>query len=217
MSVIVDFTIPAEAFSLGEVLATGPPIRIELERIVPTGDQLMPFFWADAAERDLDGFERAVRTSGAVVELVTLDRLDNARLYEVAWEPDPTSLIEGVVAADGTIFEGYGRDGEWRFVVRFPDHERITAFHNFLTEHAIAVHIDRIVSLTASERGGYAFDLTPEQREVLVRAVAGDYFGVPRGIDLTDIAEELDISRQAVSERLRRGADAILRKVLLGG
>lgn len=215
MSVIVEFTLPAEAFTLGVVLGTGPAVTIELERIVPTGDLLVPFFWADADEADLDAFERAIRGRPEVASLTSLDRLDGARLYEVEWAPHDESLIEGLHQAAGTIFEGRTAGDRWRFVVRFPDHAGVTTFHNFLTDTGIAVHIDRIVSLTASERGGYVFDLTPEQREVLVRAVEGGYFQVPRGTDLETLAHELGITRQAASERLRRGADAVLRKVLL--
>jgi len=215
MSVIVEFTLPAESFTLGVVLASGPDVSVELERIVPTGDLLVPFFWADADEADLDAFERAVRARPEVTSLTALDRLVGARLYEVAWAPHEESLVEGLHHADGTIFEGRSAGGRWRFVVRFPNHAAVTTFHNFLTENDIRVHLDRIVSLTASERGGYAFDLTPEQREVLVRAVEGGYFQVPRGTDLETLADELGITRQAASERLRRGADAVLRPVLL--
>lgn len=216
MSVVLEFTLDARSFTLGQVLCEGPSVAIELERIVPTGDKLMPFFWADGDPADLDAFEQAVRTRDEVSHLLCLDELADARLYEVEWTPSPESLIVGLVAADGTIFEGRGTPDRWRFVVRFPDHERVAAFHNFLTDHGIEVHIDRLVTLTESERGGYAFDLSPEQREVLVRAVDGGYFEVPRGVELETIADALDITSQAASERLRRGADTVLRAVLFG-
>jgi predicted DNA binding protein len=42
------------------------------------------------------------------------------------------------------------------------------------------------------------------------------YFEIPRRVTLTDLAEELGITRQATSERIRRGVNAVLRSVLVG-
>ncbi|WP_255197391.1 helix-turn-helix domain-containing protein [Halorarius litoreus] len=61
----------------------------------------------------------------------------------------------------------------------------------------------------------YTFDLTPEQQTALVAAVEGGFFGVRRGITLTEIAEDLSISQQAASERIRRAEDTVLRAVLM--
>lgn len=56
----------------------------------------------------------------------------------------------------------------------------------------------------------------PEQREALILAVERGYFAVPRETKLEEIAEELGITRQAASERVRRGAETVLRKSLIG-
>lgn len=216
MSVLLEFSINGEDFPFGQALAFPSGIQLELEQIVPTGNQLLPFIWADGSEDELDEFEQSSRSGRQVAELILLDRLANARLYEITWRAHSESLIDAFVAADGTIFECRRLEGVWHFTVRFSDHESVTGFHNFLTERDIAIHMDKITSLTESERGGYVFGLTPEQREVLVEAVVRGHFLVPRETDLEDIAELLDISPQAASERIRRGTDAILRKVLLG-
>ena len=47
-------------------------------------------------------------------------------------------------------------------------------------------------------------------------AVEEGYFSVPRGTTLEEIAEEAGITRQAASERVRRGAETVLRKSLIG-
>ncbi len=49
------------------------------------------------------------------------------------------------------------------------------------------------------------FGLTPRQRGVLVVAARLGYYDIPRTVDLRGVGERLGISRQAVSERLRRG------------
>lgn len=216
MSVILEFSIDSEQFSLGRLLPAPSAVQLELERIVPTGNELLPFVWAEGAESALDEFERAVQSRGPGVALTSIDQLEGARLYEITWDPKTETLIEGLVSADGTLFEGRRLDGVWHFTVRFPNHANVTTFHDFLTEHRIDVRMDSLTSVAEGDRGGYDFGLTPEQREVLVEAVEGGYFLVPRETDLDDLAGSLDISPQAASERIRRGTDAVLRKVLLG-
>jgi predicted DNA binding protein len=81
-------------------------------------------------------------------------------------------------------------------------------------EHDIALELDRVYALEDLETGNH-YGLTDEQREALLAAVLGGYFGVPRGTTLGDVAAELDISRQAASERIRRGAHVVLSKTLL--
>jgi len=53
-------------------------------------------------------------------------------------------------------------------------------------------------------------NLTEKQREALEAAYAVGYYDVPKTGQLADIARELDLTQQAVSERLRRGISAML-------
>lgn len=47
-------------------------------------------------------------------------------------------------------------------------------------------------------------------------AVEEGYFSVPRGTKLDEIADQLGITKQAASERVRRGTETVLRKSLIG-
>ncbi|WP_435158335.1 hypothetical protein [Haladaptatus sp. DFWS20] len=51
---IVDITVSANAFELGRLLEEVPGIQIELERIVPLQDSIIPLFWVSNADRDQD-------------------------------------------------------------------------------------------------------------------------------------------------------------------
>ena len=214
MSVVLEFTIPADAFDLGRLLTSESEVRIELERLVPTGTAVMPYFWAEVVDGDYERFERELRGDPLVGGLNVLDRVDGANLYAIQWERIPESLVQGITRADGAILEGRGLDGTWRFMLRFPDHSRLTEFNEFLTDHDIDIRVERI-STRDDRRREYAFGLTDEQRETLTSAVRRGYFEVPRGVTLTDLAEDLGITRQAASERVRRGANTVLRAVLL--
>jgi predicted DNA binding protein len=212
MSVILEFTIGREGFPLGEVLAGQPGMSLEIERIVPTGTQIMPFVWATGS--DHESFENVVRNSPLVGELLALDRVDESGLYRIEWEESPVGLIRGIAETDATVLEATG-DEEWVFRLRFIDHDKLSQFHNYCTEHDITIHIERMYTLTEDPMQRHQFDLSHEQREALVLALRRGYFATPREASLDDLASELGISRQALSDRIRRGNEKILRTSLL--
>ena len=216
MSVVAEFTTSAESFGLGRLLTGESGASVELERLVPTGNEVAPYFWARVPGGEFGAFERAIETDPLVSELAVVDRVGEETLYAIEWERVPESLVRGIARSRGAILEGRSSNGHWRFVIRFPDRARLTAFNDYLGDHGIDIEVHRVY--TGSDRPReHAFDLTVEQREALVDAVRRGYFEVPRGVTLGDLAEELGITPQAASERVRRGANAVLRGVLLDG
>lgn len=212
MSVILEFTIDSEGFQLGEVLSGTPDMHLELERLVPTGPMIMPFIWA--TDGDHDAFEALVQDRPAVKEFIALDKIDDSALYRIEWENKPDDLIEGIGGTDAVVLEAQGNK-QWTFRLRFPDHDKLSQFHNFVLEHDIPIHIDRTYTLSETTERGHRFDLSQEQREALVLATRRGYFNTPRETSLEDLAEELGISEQAISSRIRGGNEKILRQVLL--
>jgi predicted DNA binding protein len=59
--------------------------------------------------------------------------------------------------------------------------------------------------------------MTDEQFDALAAACKRGCFDIPRGVDLDDLADELDITHQSLSERLRRGHDVLIEETLLVG
>ena len=212
MSVIVEFTIDSEDFQLGEVLSGTPSMDLELERVVPMGPMIMPFIWATGDAHET--FEKGVRDHSAVNAFFALDTVEDSALYRIEWEGEPTDLIEGIAAADAVVLEARGNK-QWTFRLRFPDHDKLSRFHNFIRNHDIPIHIDRTYTLTETTGRSHRFDLSQEQREALVLATREGYFATPRETGLEALAEHLGISEQAVSNRIRRGNEKILHQVLL--
>lgn len=213
MSVILEFTIDTEDFHLGQVLSGVPRgMYLELERLVPTGNMIMPFIWATG--QDHETFEERVRNQPMVKEFFALDKIDDSGLYRIEWADKPMDLIEGIAAADAVVLEAKA-DEAWQFQLRFFDNDQLVQFHNFVIDHRIPIHIERTYSMTEKWEGEYQFGLTPAQREALILALRRGYFETPSKASLKDMAEELGISGQALSDRIRRGNETILRKVLL--
>lgn len=210
MAVIVEFTVDRKEFALGQALRG---MDVELEQIVPTSNTVIPFFWA--SDGDPDTLERNVEESTYIEDLEPLETVEDQTLYRVAWTGEYEDLVDGIVRSDGTILQSHTVDGTWVFRLRFPDHEFLTAFYDFCTDHDIAINIERVYTLTEQTPRRRTFQLTPEQREALVLAYERGYFETPRATSLADLAEELGISSQALSDRIRRGNEKILGEVLV--
>ena len=211
MSVILEFTVDSREFHLGNALAGPPEMHLELERVVPTGSMVMPFVWATGD--DQGGFETKVRDHPAVRELLVLDTIGKSALYRIEWEGSPADLIQGIVEADAVVLEAQG-NGSWVYRLRFSDHDKLTRFHNYVLDHGLDIHIDRTYTLTEDTERGYQFGLSREQREALVLALKRGYFSTPSAVGLDELADELDITSQALSKRIRRGNEKILQKIL---
>ncbi|QLG28205.1 helix-turn-helix domain-containing protein [Halorarum halophilum] len=211
MSVILEFTIDSDEFALGTALGGIPGMVIELERLVPMGGSSIPFFWASGG--DFDALETQVRESDLVTGLTALDRIDDMVHYRVDWVGETGVLLKGIHDMGGAILEGTS-NGTWHFRVRFPDHQALAAFYNYLTEHDVSVHVERVYTLTEETSRVRAFDLTHDQREALVLALDRGYFATPSEASLDDLAEDLGITQQALSKRIRRGNEKVLRNVL---
>ncbi|MFP4695916.1 helix-turn-helix domain-containing protein [Thiohalospira sp.] len=67
----------------------------------------------------------------------------------------------------------------------------------------------------AAAPGGHRFGLSQEQREALLLGLRRGYFDTPSDATLAEIADELGISQQATSDRIRRGTKRVLAEALL--
>jgi len=211
MSVLLEFTIDAAEFQLGQVLSPPPGMSLELERVVPTGSMILPFVWAIGPE--YRAFEEGVRSHPAVESLTALERSGDQGLYRLEWEDASTELLAAFEESAAVILEARGND-TWEFRLRFPDHEHLSTFHDAVRDRDIHIDIGRVYTLAGPLEDGEPFDLTPPQREALVLAVRRGYFASPGEVQLGELAAELDITRQALSKRIRRGNETVLQSVL---
>jgi len=63
MVTVAEFTVPSEAVPSGAIFESFPTLTVELERVVPTDDAIVPYAWvrgvdrlvADAVRESTDG------------------------------------------------------------------------------------------------------------------------------------------------------------------
>ena len=215
MAVIIELSLPSENFPLGTILTAGTELHIEFERIVPVGGDVVPIFWA--WDGDLDGFEQRVREDPNVQQFVEIDQVENRRLYLLNWDIPPGAFLEGLTVAEGIIrnAHGYG-DDDWEFELLFPSQDQLTRFHNLSRDNGIEYTLGKMQALSDAGASQLANIVTDKQREALVLAFQRGYFETPRQVTLSELADELDISQQSLSDRIRHGIEAVVEYVLFG-
>lgn len=209
MSVLAEFLVPADQFVLADTLTAVPEVRIEIERVVAGTEDVTPYLWAFGEE--LDAFERALREDPSVKEILILEEeQEDERFFRVRWEAHVPNLLSGVTDAKATILDAENTpDGTWQLKLLFPDRDRLGAFHDYCVDNDISCQLTRVYRAeNPQEQGEYG--VTEDQLEALEAAYRAGYFNVPRDTSLTELAEELDISRTALSARLRRGERNLL-------
>ncbi|WP_232701250.1 helix-turn-helix domain-containing protein [Halobacterium wangiae] len=223
MSVMAEFTVPASEFVLAETLTSSPEMRIEIKRVVGGTEFVTPYFWA--TEGDFETFEEALRADDNVRDLLTLeeheepkeatDRTDEERFYRVTWGTNVPNLVTAVSDSKATVLEAVSGDGgEWEVKVLFPDETALSEFHDYISEHDFDLDVTRVYRPdNPQEQAEYG--LTAAQQEALEAAYNAGYFAVPRDRTLTELAEDLGISRNALSTRLRRGHRNLLANTVL--
>lgn len=209
-SLIVELRLPAYQFVLSRTLAAVPEMIVELERFVPTGPSSMPYLWATGDGRR--GFEDAVETDPDVERVTPVDAFDGGGLFRVAWTDVDSNLFEWLRAGESGALQAIGQEDEWFLKLRFEDRGSIGEFQEYCQDHDVDFTLHRLYETRAPKLGQY--DLTVAQRKAIVTALEMGYFAVPREAKLEEVAAELDLSTNAVSERLRRGEANLFRSAL---
>lgn len=208
MGVIVELSLPGDAFELGRILSVEGATRIILETMVPLGERPIPFVRLRNGARS--SFEATVRAHPAVNELQTVATSEDETLYALDWDISEDTFFDGMLAVDAHLLEATGTARTWTVELRFPSHSALSDFQEYCIKADIHFDVVRIYNPTVPE-AGLEYGLTAPQREALTRAVVTGYYAIPRQTSTVDLADELGISDQAVTERLRRAITTLVR------
>lgn len=206
MSVIVEFRVPSSSFELGRILSVDGLSTIELERLVPTSSKTVPLFWVYELSRD--SFVEAIQTHPSVTSASAVDVFADRTLFTLDWDADEDVIFRSLTETDGQLLSATGTPESWTFEARFIDHNALSRFSNRCEAESVSLEISRVYNATAPDTGPW-YGLTERQREALTLAMQMGYYDIPRGCSTKELATELGISDQAVTERLRRAIVAL--------
>lgn len=212
MALVVEYATDSDTFVIGRALGGTDGLVIELERVIPTGESVVPYYWVWGD--DLDVYEENLTSEPGIEEVDAIVRSDQGVLYRIDWHGETSATIHGLFDLEFTLLRGTCTTEGWEFEIRFPSSEAASRFQRYLTERSIPHTLERVNQLAdaPAEAGSR---LTRDQHEALVAAYRSGYFDEPRESSLRELADELGISPSSVAGRLRRGHAALIEEHLV--
>jgi predicted DNA binding protein len=170
-------------------------------------------FWASRG--DFQTMERAAERNDTVERFTTLASNSDEQLYRVDLSTEAGDTLSYWTALENDILfiDRWSSDGITRIRARVPSREALGTYRDACTENKadfqlISIYEEQPESRTEDEPLG--FGLTPEQYKTVQLAFNRGYYDQNRQVTLETLAEELEISRQAVAGRLRRGLHRLI-------
>lgn len=102
-------------------------------------------------------------------------------------------------------------------VLEVTDHDSLLELMEMLHECELSIKTEAITEANLSSQMTATVELdilTGKQRETLELAIKQGYYNRPRDANLTDLAENLDISKSAVSQRLNAAETKLIKTTL---
>lgn len=214
MVTVTQATLPADEFVLAHTLSTLPAVGLEAAGIVRSGENReLPLLWVRGV--DASEFEAACEADESTEGATLVEEFSEELLYRMEWAEQLDVLLGMLTNAEATILDAYAQDEEWHFRLLCPSRGKLSEIKSFCDDHEMTFDIQAIREMDGDHASQGA--LTAGQYEALTAAVESGYFEIPRQTDLEALAAELDVSHQALSERLRRGVKALVTDALQTG
>ncbi|AFO56320.1 helix-turn-helix domain-containing protein [Natrinema sp. J7-2] len=205
MTTIAELSLPTDEFALAETVQQLPALEVRVESVVAEGPvRTVPLVWFSNVDRT--ELEATLETDPTVDEYRRLLAEPDAGdlFYRLTYTEAVASVCRCVYTHGGTVLDAQVSDGQWTLRLLFPHREELSTAVSDIEEQGVRIDVRRMVEAGQDEALETTAALTEPQREAIAEAYRQGYYDVPRAISLEELANELDISHQALSERLRR-------------
>lgn len=210
---ITEVTVSAADFALSETFAHYSGVQVEVERVVAQSDRIIPFVWV--THENIEAVHQALEADATTANIEILADLDSERLYRMEWVDRIAALVYALVEEDGTVLSASGRNGQWVLRLLFADRDAVGRTHERCRDVGLDLSIKRVFNLDEGRQG--RFGLTDKQQDGLLLAFEHGYYDIPREISAEDLAAEIGISHQALSEQLRRAHKTLVENTVVLG
>jgi predicted DNA binding protein len=215
MSTTIDVTVRDRGSPLQTAMSDCEDVEIEIQPSAAHEGNVPPFSRLQAPATSIGAIESAFTDDPAIdsYQYLTDDSDDTEtmsisdehateqRLYYIEWVDD-RSVLGQLVEQSGIVTSATLDADGWHVTLTFPAREDLSTAYEAWETNNWKLYVDRIVDDVGefTETTG----LTDDQRRAMERAVELGYYEIPRQITLEELAADLEISHQALSERLRR-------------
>ncbi|WP_226479132.1 bacterio-opsin activator domain-containing protein [Natrinema amylolyticum] len=212
MSIIAEFSVKSDDFALNHALTAAPQMIVEIEQVVATmEDRIMPYFWVSGG--DHTEFEDAFQDDESVTNIAVIDEVEGARLYRAEWTANVETLIYAYVELGATLMQAIGKAEDWELRIRFDSQDALSEFQKYCNENSISFELNRTQE-QEQPMASAQYDLTPTQRETLVTALEAGYYEVPRAVTMRELAEQMGVAQQTLSNRFRAAYNNLITSTL---
>ncbi len=205
MATVAEFSVDADVFPLGTIFNDLPGVRVELERVVPTEETIIPYFWVEGA--DVDDIASHFLEHPGVQDVRAVDSFQSQYLMRCEWVTEYAGILTGLAESEVALLSAVGTTGEWQFEVRGDTRATIRSFRQYCVENDISIRVTALHALAPPEKD---LQVTEAQEEALCLAYDRGYYDSPRETTLATLGAELSISQQALGDRLRRGTKRLI-------
>lgn len=217
--------------AVADVLAEHPATTVRSVSCHATQESLWRVDHATGSDAALSAIEDAVLDAEGCVDCITtgdcgsepetevLDRSEETLVFYTRWER--SEVCESVPhlalahLGDGVLFETWREQRQYTWRLVLPDGTDVHEFYDALDEEVCEHTGIELLRLTELDDEGPAGErvgddgLPTAQREALAAAVEAGYYETPREVELSELAERLDVPRSTLSYRLRRAEAAL--------
>jgi predicted DNA binding protein len=195
---------------LREALSHAPAMSLRHEEQYLTSDGINYLFWA--RNGDFATFEEGLGVDQTVTNVTRLAETPRGNLYRVTFTDYGERFATFTVWSelDVSIIDSVGTHRGWEVRMRLPDRESLYQFRDACEDRDLSFCLKAIYDENGEALPGETRP-TDAQREALTTACTRGYYDIPRRATMAEVATELGISSQALSERLRRGTKSIIK------
>lgn len=170
---------------------------------------------AMASGEDLSAFEEGLDADATVSEWMPIGRDGGRGIYRVRLTERATGCVDfdDWTGGQAVFREERWTGDEWVLEGIFQDRSVLQAFTVGCEKNGVPFELVRLTE--DPESLGYRRSgLTELQLETLWIAFEAGHFSIPREASLGELSEEFGVSRQALSERIRRGVGTLVEDAL---
>lgn len=209
---IATFQLEHDAVALEQAFANEPTMKVESERIAAHSTRwTMPCLWVAAT--DFEAADEALATDPSVERIVDVTEFTDERYYHLEWDDSVEKRVNSYIDQQGSILHAEATSRGWELRIRFVSRDQFDTFRETLNDEGHSFTLLDLIE-PGSPRVSYG-ELTANQRDALVAAQEHGYYEVPRETSARELAEELGISHQSLSELLRRGTGNLIDSTLM--
>jgi hypothetical protein len=212
MGIVCEFELVSEAMPLTDIAADLDTF-LHVEDVI-SGTDGPPAVVFSATEVDPERLEPRLKDCTSLGDYVRLESELSESQYRVVLEQTEvdTDVYRQLVDLRTHPTGATVTENGWKVRAQFADREDLATFQDACEETEVGFQLLRLSEGSGDSADDYG--LTGPQHEAILVAFEMGYFEIPREATLSDVAEELDTTTSALSERLRRAHHTLIERTV---